>query len=540
MRQFLAFILKMIRYLLSKFKLIVFQTIKHPFSSIFWVIKMYFALMFLSLFVACSFSSIAATPVDDLEYDPTDWRTPRTTDDMYCSTWRTGICAETIKGLYSKVAPQYLEVLQRINPSDGDRRTTFTLVSLNDGMNLSYRGWTEDYSPAFGWYGGRESINPVPSGYNLIPGGIKSCPPIVLVDESNPADVLTASYVIGPIGQGGDAKCHRPKPKQNSCFKSPDFQLAPQYHFDPSSSSKPMVCVENESGDLCPWSGDGTGVFKPYTSPTHQCENNPPVSPPSPKPQPPQKCVNGGNGMKVCEADPNDKCTALATGQLSCGSSCGYMNGKFMCFTEPDIPDDPNQPDDKPKKPVDDSITDSDKKMPDLTKKDLKDIQKGMENRLDNLSIDLQNTLQAAKYSDEKADNKAALSNKLLNSINQNTSDTVGELKKINTALNAGTGDSGTIQVPEFDSTNDWEKRNFGTVIKATSAKIFDLPIMKSINGFFDVSFSGQCPVYSVSIWVYEITIDQFCTDSVQSVFPYIKAVVLFMFSILAIRTAIL
>ncbi|WP_372878687.1 hypothetical protein [Spongiibacter marinus] len=39
--------------------------------------------------------------------------------------------------------------------------------------------------------------------------------------------------------------------------------------------------------------------------------------------------------------------------------------------------------------------------------------------------------------------------------------------------------------------------------------------VVSGLSGFFNVSFTGSCPVYSANVWVFDITFDQWCSPQV-------------------------
>lgn len=339
----------------------------------------------------------------------------------------------------------------------------------------------------------------------------------------------------------GSDFCSKPAQVPKNCFSDPKYSIANQYHFAPEDQGKGNVCVPSDNGQLCQWKelSGSNGVFQPDTdAPDSACDDKPPSNPLDPVPPPPD-CKTTLNGLKVCQEDANEKCTANSSGALSCPDSCGYYNNQFVCFenpTEPPVdPEEPEEPD-TPRPPADDNIENPDKPLQDMLKKDFKDVQRGVETRLDGFAADMANLLKAEKKSNDDANKSNLQNNKLLNSINQNTGDTVKELKKLTEAGESVAG----IEKPEFEEKNDWQARNFGTVMKAKGDEIMNLPLMQAINNFFDVSFSGSCPTYAVSVWVFEINIDQFCSPQVQALFPYISAIVLLMCSFFAIRIALL
>ena len=533
--------IRFISYLLNKLKYLALHILKHPLGTIWWCIKMYFALMLLTLFVACSFGAMSAEvcpPGTNVmagigcsvaAKEGINYKAERGTDKA--SGQSAGEALSNFVKVYTAKTTVCKGTGVETRSADGPPKLGGGPVHYTGAFTAKFVcTWTQ-ISPIT-----RENETLTSesksdiSGITISPGKGFECPP------DGPAWSLYERLIYtGPEA----AVCVKPFP--NNCFKSPDFELANQYHFDPLSEGKGNVCVLNDKAEKCPWKElpGSNGVFQPDLENTDLCDlkDPPPLSDPSEKPKDPEKCVPGGNGMKVCIADPNEKCAVNSTGAMSCPDSCGYFNGEFMCFTEPDIPDDPNTP---PKKPVpkpDDNITDPFKKMADMNKQDLKEIQRGVESRLEGFNVSMDNALGELVAQGKNADKAAGVGNKLLNSINQNTADTVKELKKLN-------GDESNPQ-PNYEETelgekNDWKARNFGTVMKAAAESILDKPIFQAIDGYFDVSFGGSCPTWSVSVWVFEVEINQFCEQSFQSIFPLIRNVVILIFSILAFRVAFL
>lgn len=537
--------IRFFNYLLNKLKYLALHILKHPLGSIWWCIKMYFALMLLTLFVACSFGAMASTqlpcPNGTTPMDGVGCTVPAKQGSMYKAVRAPDSgSGPTPSDALTSFIQSYTSKTTPCKTNGSETRSIVGTPSLGGGpvnfsasMTVKYTcTWTQ-YNSATQKYDTLTSNTQLSlTGISITPNKGFTCPP------EGPA---WSEYLQLIITGADSAVCAKPFEFDNTCFKEPDFQLSNQYHFDPTSAGAGNVCVENDSGKKCSWielPGNG-GVFQPDLSPSNPCESTPPPpdSNPADKPQDPEKCTAGGNGMKVCKADPNEKCVVNSTGAMSCPDSCGFMNGEFMCFTEPDIPDDPNEP---PKKPVpepDDNITDPLKKMPDMNKQDLKEIQRGVESRLDSFSVSMDNALGELAAQGKNAEKAAGIGNKLLNSINQNTADTVKELKKL-------TGDESNPQ-PNYEETelgekNDWQVRNFGTVMKAAADKILEKPMFQAIDGYFDVSFGGTCPTWNVSVWVFEVEINQFCDQSFQAILPLIRNVVILIFSILAFRVAFL
>lgn len=327
------------------------------------------------------------------------------------------------------------------------------------------------------------------------------------------------------------------KPNESGCWTGADSPAAPLMQFSPTDAGKSQICVTGDNGKKCPWKAKGAnGIFEPDVGNRNACLDNPP--PPDANPNTPDTCVTGGNGMKVCPDDPNASCKpSSADGAvMTCKSGCGYINGKFFCTTEPDIPNLPDLPD---APDANDEISDPNKAMADMLKKDFKDVQIGVESRLDGLTQLMANQNQLSKQEIDGQKKSNDFSNQLLNSINQNTANTVAELKK----LNEGDGQpSPTPSEKEIDlgEKNDWSTRNFGTVIKGAGDSIMQQPVFGSVGRFFTASFSGSCPSWSVNVWGFSIVIDQLCSETFQQILPAIRAVILLIFSFFAFRVAFL
>lgn len=71
--------------------------------------------------------------------------------------------------------------------------------------------------------------------------------------------------------------------------------------------------------------------------------------------------------------------------------------------------------------------------------------------------------------------------------------------------------------------------QTFVTGVQATA-------IVTSVSGFLTLPSSSGCPVWTVSVWAFDITIDQFCSESI----PWfaISGIILFVASIVAFRVA--
>jgi hypothetical protein len=541
MQRLLDLIKAAISAVLGKLKRLVIHIIKHPLGSLWWTVKMYFALMFFSLFVACSFGAFAT---ETCSYGSVVSGVGCGITPKDGAVYKINYAGKTAGG--SSAGDALNNLIKQYTGAGVCNGGTGTSSSSLDGQpSLSGRtnGNPAYYTAAFNlktactWEqtnpyvpGGKETVtqNFTSShfGISIIETQGKSCD-----FDTEPQNKFTSLQKVNNVEW-----CIKPFDILNNCFKESKYIIGPQFHYAQSDAGAGKVCVESDSGELCPWKevSGGNGVFEPDRDSQLACDLPPSI--PDPAPQDPDQCFLTGSGFKACKADPNDKCTVNSTNALSCGNSCGYLNGEFMCFTQRDPTVDPNKPDPTPRPDKDDTITDPQKALSDMVKGDFKQIQRGVETRLDGFTADMANLMKSQEYAATQANKNSAQGNKLLNSINQNTANTVEELKKLS---DAGADVEG-ITKPEFEDKNDWSTRNFGTVLKEKADQLMQIPVMQSVSSFFNVGFSGTCPTYNVTVWVFEININQFCSPEVQALFPYIRAVVLLMCSFFAIRVALL
>jgi hypothetical protein len=110
-----------------------------------------------------------------------------------------------------------------------------------------------------------------------------------------------------------------------------------------------------------------------------------------------------------------------------------------------------------------------------------------------------------------------------------------GELPSSGLAMTQGLTDA--IGTP-----NDYEVRNYGTVMEASVTQIKEGALYIAVDEFFEVSFSGSCPSYSADIpfMATSITVDHWCRPIMSEIWPMIQAIIILGFSFLAFRVAVL
>lgn len=314
------------------------------------------------------------------------------------------------------------------------------------------------------------------------------CPP---TDPSNSAalNLILEKYVLGPYRVDNEERCYKPK-KPSTCPTAPDGNN--YFHVGQKGGGK--VCLENDSGDSCPYKEEGTSGFytADYSDPT-SCQDTPPEPPNDDK-----DCSPNGAGQQVCNADPDEKCQSK-NGLLVCQDGCGFMNGVFKCFKEPPKPEEPEEPE-VPDPQIDDSITDPDKPVQDMTKADLKSTYRGIETRLESTKKELEDV---QKKNDQNA--KGIIS--AINNVGR-------KVDKTNENLESA------FKGEKFDEKGLADEADIKAGLGITgSEKITDLKNGEISIDSFKSSFapflsSGQCPPpRSISVYgkSYQLDWDPFC-----------------------------
>ena len=134
------------------------------------------------------------------------------------------------------------------------------------------------------------------------------------------------------------------------------------------------------------------------------------------------KCFRGGNGMLICESNPDEKCTKTDSSQIgasgeplpvysNCQAGCGFVVDKFMCGEEPSgVPNfelcEVTQTGYACPSEKNDQIADATKQTQDMTKQDFKDVNIGVESRQDTTNDLLSSLLANDKNSAEALHNQ--------------------------------------------------------------------------------------------------------------------------------------
>ena len=265
------------------------------------------------------------------------------------------------------------------------------------------------------------------------------------------------------------------------------------------------------------------------------------AGPIEPEEDAPKECFTLANGIKWCWADQDKKCARI-DGVMTCETGCGTINGDFVCMESPDDPTLPDPP------PVDDDINDPDKPSSDMKKSDFKEINRGIESRLDVLAqliqqanarpgVSMQDTNRALGELGNKLDILTGVVQDGFDGLQQDGDNEGGGDDEVGGPINYDTD-----RLTEFTNPNDWEQRNFGTVLMDATDRIKQTPVFSSAATFFDVSFNAECPVWSTTFTVFnqsfDFTVDQQCSSVMNQIWPWVRAILLLCFAYLSFRVA--
>lgn len=300
-----------------------------------------------------------------------------------------------------------------------------------------------------------------------------------------------------------------------------------------SASSPQNVCRTMDDGSKCAmekYSVGGSYAYAQMIEPSTCFEGpismNPYEEASDEPPTDEDNCYELGNGVSACPADPNDVCP---NGQ--CDEGCGTFDiggsPTFACISGNPDPEQPIDPID-PVQPVD------------ITGEEYDTI-RGTNSLLATQGAGITTlTLIGESTRGEQIKTRKGidgLGTKLdkTNGLLEGIKDKLGE--KEDTAFTPANFGDGQLYEP-----NDYDAKNYGTVLTSAVDEMKQSPIFESVSTFFAVSLSGSCPTYSTSVPFINVNlvIDQFCGPAMTSIWPIVRAIMLLVFSFLAFRVAVL
>jgi hypothetical protein len=84
-------------------------------------------------------------------------------------------------------------------------------------------------------------------------------------------------------------------------------------------------------------------------------------------------------------------------------------------------------------------------------------------------------------------------------------------------------------------------QESYSSIFTLFRVRVSASPSFLFVNNFFTLGdISGSCPVYDFNAWVFYMRMDQFCGDVMNAIWPVIRILILFGFSLLSFRLAFL
>lgn len=503
-----------INYFLLKAKYIVF----HPIKTMFFIIKLYFTLLLLAFFLTASFSTFAQTIYDGLTTIPKE----EGTQHRYVSSLTGGrqFFALFITGDRILLnIPSANDVCQASLPSLGNPNLDNATVEISepqtfgDFVRTTYNFRCEGH--IFGTTINACGSNPIPCrresewNYNTIIDTVSTqvCPENTVLNDD-------LCYSLLDVREADDC---------------PDSITSPDFILPSDSSGNSSVCLGSDNGSMCAYSLSGDGEYYTYDFESNCYAGDiPPFQEEGfneSSDNTEATCEDIGGGVSACVEDPENVCS---DGQ--CQEGCGFFGlgdqTEFIClagdldndgipdYADPDIDGDgiPNRDD-----------LDSDG--------DGRDDLDFSQNDDSNVNVDVNVDVDLDTSGIESA-------------ITSQTTDIVSAISSLEDNLTPSADVDFTIpqELVDAGTLNDDSVRNYGTVLQAAVSDMQTAPIFQAVDGFFEVSFSGTCPVYSTFIDYiqFNLVIDHFCSPVMNSVWPIISTIIILIFSYLAFRVAVL
>lgn len=292
--------------------------------------------------------------------------------------------------------------------------------------------------------------------------------------------------------------------------------------------SPSLVCLTKDDGSKCAmqkYEVNGQFAYSQNLEPSSCYEGEIALNPyenPATTDITGDECQALGNGIRACPSDPSEVCNQ-STGV--CNTGCGTFdigNGPvFVCLQDELASCDPTttascsnvQP---PNTPIDEPY------QPPITIDD-------------------------PQFTTTAGTNTLITStNQILTGVNQGVATIGTGMQGVKNSLDEIKDELETSKTITFDNDiytpNDYNERNYGTVLEDAVSQMQQTELVQSINTFFDVEFSGSCPVYSTAVPYINttITIDQFCSPVMTSMWPIVSSIMILVFSVLAFRVAVL
>ncbi len=500
---------KAFRFLTRKTLVVLRYVFKHPFKTLWNVFRIYCVLLLAGLCITFLASKSFAADIYDMASGSVNASVT-----SQCETFPT--------------LQEHLANINANNPSTSDTR--YTDYSLeNTDRTVREDGSCQDvytfertfqrYSPSIGWYSPSNNKQTTSATSYGSYEEAYQCPP--QNTSSQDGTDYTEHTIMHTLDDGS-----------TMCFTAQSLEDVDSCNLDNpdvigTADSPPLVCVTKADGSKCAmqkYEVNGQFAYSQNLEPSSCYEGEislqPYNDPTTADDITGDGCQEIGNGIRACVADPTQVCNQ-STGV--CNSGCGTFDigqgPTFICLQDSDATCDPtttanciiSEPFD-PTTPYEPPIEPSDPTFQTVT---------GTNTLINNTNV-------------------------ILTGIGQGIS-TMGQgLDGVKSGLDEIKEEMETTKTVTFDdeiyTPNDYEERNYGTVLESAVNEMRNTELVTSVNEFFDVDFSGSCPIYSTSVPYINstITIDQFCSSAMGSIWPIVSAIILLVFSVLAFRVAIL
>ena len=505
-------------WVLSKAK----YAIRHPIKSLLVMVKIYLTLLLFAFFLVASFSSFAQTIFDGLTPTPKvdgfefHYQGPLTFGFQFVNEVIGGnreLRSVPTSGEYCNAWKDFVSADDLVSDSIVDSNET----TLSDGtvrVNLVFHC---EVSTTF------DTQNAC--------GG--NTPPCTRFNDDDFTFLYDRIPVLvcdqGSIVTGDECYSLLDVREADSC---PDSASVPDFVLPADGSGSSNVCLPSDDGSRCAYSLDSSGEFYTYNFEANCYDSDIPVYDEdglatTADRNPDQVCEDLGNGTHACVEDPDNVCS-----NGTCQAGCGFFGlgdqTEFICFAEDfdgdGIPDYADPDIDGDGIPNDEDLdSDGDGKDDPVFNNG------GGGGGVVNVDVDVDVDV-------DTSDLEAA--------IDEQTDELKESLGNINGNLTTTRVVNFTIpdNVKALGEPNDYDERNFGTVLEDAVEEMQESPVFKAVDGFFEVSFSGSCPTYSAYIDYinFNLVIDHFCSPVMNAVWPIISAIVILVFSYLAFRVAVL
>lgn len=500
-------LLKVLRLVGAKSYSLGLYILKHPIKSIWFLIRAYILLLLAGFFLSfIAFKAFAQQSI----YESASGSVPAKTSQS-CTTGQT--------------SSQWLASLNVDRPRvSGDTTYERYSISKNNTEFFPPSSVCEVQLEARAYYSRNNGDGIYDDGYQQssknLRGFVEEVPTCTNLGNNPDGTFTYPDHTLLHLMQDGSAQCFTAQSLEDvdSCEINTPHLLA-------TADSPSMTCFTKPDDSKCAmekYEVNGQYAYQQALEPSACYEGEIATNPyenPTTEPLTGTECQPLGNGIRACPSDPSEVCNA-STGQ--CNTGCGTYdigNGPvFICLQDEQASCDPTitascSAVTTPEEPIDEPIDEP------------------YEPPIDTEDPDFQtstgtNTLLTG-------------TNQILTSVGSGVQGVKRELEDIKEELE-------TTKTVNFNddlyTPNDYETRNYGTVLESAVNEMKNTELAQSVNTFFEVQMTGSCPIYSGTIPYLNttITIDQFCGPVMNSVWPIVSAIVLLVFSVLAFKVAIL